>query len=171
MSGSDDDTTDGAPALARYLTGDELAAVLALGERVTLEAGEPLLRLGALGDRLYYVQRGELAISLPLEDRTLALGTRHAGTWVGEITWLEPGPVTATVIATRDAELYALGQAELGRLGRERPDVAARLVRAISEDLARRIRHAGVVLERPRAVEAPGALRRLLRGLVGGGEA
>jgi SulP family sulfate permease len=157
------------PAFGRYLTDDELALVLARARKLRLEAGQPLLRLGQPGDRLYYLERGELAISLPLGGETVSLGTRHAGTWVGEITWLEPGPVTASAVATRDSQLLVLARVDLLALGREHPGLAARLVRAVSEDLARRVRHAGVVLESPGpAAQEPGAVGRLLR-LLGAG--
>lgn len=157
------------PAFGRYLRPEELALVLSRATRISLDAGQTLLRFGQSSDRLFHLERGEVVITLPLGERTVSLGTRHAGSWVGEITWLEPGPVTATVIATRDSELLVLAREDLLALAREQPGLAARLLRAISEDLARRVRHAGVVLEGPApATDEPGAMARLLR-LLGAG--
>lgn len=149
-----EDTRAQVPKIARYLSDAEARELLACTEPRKLAADEPLLSLGVANEHLYYVERGELLVSLPLPQRTLHLGARAAGSWVGEITFLEPGPATASVVASRETAVLALSRSSFLELGARRPDLAARFLRAVSEDLVRRIRNAGVVLEAPATTEA-----------------
>lgn len=149
-----EDTRANVPKIARYLSDAEARELLACTERRRLAADEALLTLGSSNEHLYYVERGELVVSLPLAQRTLHLGSRAAGSWVGEITFLEAGPATATVAAARETVVFALSRTRFLELGARRPDLAARFLRAISEDLVRRIRNAGVVLEAPASAES-----------------
>lgn len=149
-----EDTRASVPKIARYLTDAEAREVLACMERRKLAPDEPLLTLGAPNEHIYYVERGELVVSLPLAHRTLQLGSRAAGSWVGEVTFLEAGPATANVTAGRESMVMGLSRSRFLELGSRRPDVAARFLRAVSEDLVRRIRNAGVVLEAPITTEA-----------------
>jgi len=148
-------------------------AVIQVAERVELRAGDPLIRQGTLNDAVFFIERGELGISLgPGDDSNdrVALGTRNEGHWVGEIGWLEPGPATAHVVATRDSVVYELRRDAWLQLSTLRPGIAAQLVRAVSEDLARRIRNAGVVLEGPTEPPRTGSSwARWLESLFGGG--
>lgn len=144
-----EDTRAQVPKIARYLSDAETRELLMCMERRRLSPNESLLTLGEANDSVYYVERGELVVSLPLPHRTLHLGSRPAGSWVGEITFLEAGPATASVAAGRDSVVMGLARDRFLDLGARHPDIAARFLRAVSEDLVRRIRNAGVVLEAP----------------------
>ena len=148
-----EDTRASVPKIARYLSDMETRELLAHMKKRKLAPNEELLTLGVANDEVYYVERGELLVSLPLPERTLHLGSRPAGSWVGEITFLETGPATATVQAARETVVIGLSRDSFMELGAKQPDVAARFLRAVSEDLVRRIRNAGVVLEAPMTTE------------------
>jgi CRP-like cAMP-binding protein len=135
----------------------------------TLAANTPLLTAGDFNDALFFVKHGELLVSLPFERSPLFVGARPAGTWVGEVTLLEPGPATANVIASQDTEVLELSAASLATLTRTHPAVVAHLVRALSEDLARRMRSASVVLEDMPSRPPPGFFKGVLGRLFGGG--
>ena len=75
--------------------------------RVSVGAGERVIRAGDIGDRFYIVGDGELEILA--EGRTSAA---RAGDYFGEIALLRDVPRTATVTAVRTSQLYALERQE-----------------------------------------------------------
>ena len=72
-------------------------------EPVALTAGSVLFSAGAVGDRFYVVESGELAVDLPSGQKV-----EGPGGWVGEIALLRAIPRTATVRALTDVQLLAL---------------------------------------------------------------
>lgn len=133
----------------------------------TLTAGAPLLSAGQPNDALFFLVRGELLVSLPFESGAMFVGTRAPGSWVGEVSLLEPGPATATVSAAQDSELLVLSSGALAALTESHPELVGRLVRALSEDLAHRVRSAAVVLEAAPPKAPPGFFRGLFGKLFG----
>jgi len=127
----------------------------------------PLLRRGQPTHALYFIERGELVVTLPVHGDEVVLGSRTAGDWVGEVTFLEPGPATADVRAATKTRILEFPRSALFALADVRPELASRLVRALSEDLARRVRNAGVVLEAPGAKPSPNRLTTWLRRVFG----
>lgn len=155
--------------LARHLSLQETEELAASMPLRTLPANTPLITAGEFNDTLYFVKHGELLVSLPFEKGPLFVGTRAAGTWVGELTLLDPGPATATVIAAEDSEVLALSAATLAALTQSHPTVVAHLVRAMSEELAHRMRSAGVVLDETPAKTSPGFFKSVFGRLFGAG--
>jgi MFS family permease len=75
-------------------------------ERVEVEPGAAVVRLGEPGDRFYLVAGGELTVAVAgVEPRQLG-----AGDYFGEIALLHDVPRTATVTAATRADLRALGR-------------------------------------------------------------
>jgi CRP-like cAMP-binding protein len=71
--------------------------------RVSVSAGEVVIRAGLAGDRFYIVGEGTLDIDLGGVRRTA-----HEGDCFGEIALLRDVPRTATITAVADSQLYAL---------------------------------------------------------------
>lgn len=153
-----------------------LTDALTPAQRHTLEGVMPerrllpndaLLTAGDPNDTLFVVTRGLLTISLPMSQGALVVGTRGPGSWVGEVTLLEPGAATATVTASEETWVRSLSAQALAGLLTTDPELASRLIRTLSEELARRIRGAAVVLEQPPA-ERTGFLKSVFGRLLGG---
>lgn len=128
------------PALAASAP-ETLAPLLHALTPVRVTAGQELIRYGGHSDCLYLIWHGRLRAALDVAGRRLVLGELGPGKWVGEVTLLDHGPATATVLAVEDSRLLALGRDAFERLHLAQPRLAACLVQALSRDLAARLRH------------------------------
>jgi CRP-like cAMP-binding protein len=154
--------------LARHLNAQEEAALLAHMTTRSVPANTTLIVAGEPNDSLFFVERGELLVSLPFDKGPVFVGARGRGSWVGEVTLLDPGPASATVTTAEDTVLRVLSASTLGALTGSHPTVVSHLVRAISEDLAHRIRAAGVVLDDAPTQAPPGFFKGVFKKLFGG---
>jgi CRP/FNR family cyclic AMP-dependent transcriptional regulator len=110
----------------------DLAAVADLAVPEQFAPGAALTREGRQGGLAYVVITGRCAVQRG--GRTVArLGP---GSVVGELSLLDRGPRTATVVATEEVEALALAQADFQALLRRSP----RVRRGVLEALAGRLR-------------------------------
>jgi CRP-like cAMP-binding protein len=103
--------------LTRGLTPAQREAVLALAERVTVAGGARLFTLGAEADRLYLVEHGRVALTLPFtirgEEQDIFVEEKAPGEMVGWSALVPPHRFTLSAKAVADAELLALPRAPL----------------------------------------------------------
>jgi signal transduction histidine kinase len=83
---------------------------------VDLEPGELLFDEGALGDRAYVIQAGELEIYKQSGTREILLANRGPGEIIGEIALFEDTRRTASVRATKATHLIAITREQLDEL-------------------------------------------------------
>jgi predicted RND superfamily exporter protein len=105
---------------------------------VSAPAGDRLMTHGTQGDEMFVVLDGELVASLERDGRRAEFSRMHRGDTVGEIG-LFHGVRTADVDVSKDARLLRFGEAELTRLGRRYPRIAARVYRNLNHVIARRV--------------------------------
>ena len=144
---------------------------------ISTRAGDVLISCGAQSDTLYLIWKGLLAISIDVDGKKLLLGEAGSGKWVGEITMIEPGLATTTVVAKDASSLLGLSHDAFEKLRQDHPKVAASLLKVLSLDLAGRLRSSRQLLlkvgEDQYFVESTGdkkedrlvALGRMLMGL------
>jgi SulP family sulfate permease len=103
---------NGASELLDGLTADESAEIKALGARLSLAAGDTLFRLGSEADRLFVVERGRVALSLPMHvgrnEEEVLVEERLPGQAVGWSALVPPHRFTLTAIAQLETEVLAL---------------------------------------------------------------
>lgn len=101
-----------ASELLEGLTAEEAAAVRALGGSVKLASGDHLFRLGSEAERLFVVQRGRVALSLPMRvgrhEEEVLVEERGPGQAVGWSALVPPHRFTLTATAQLDTEVLAL---------------------------------------------------------------
>ena len=129
----------------QLLDEEERASLAALIEHVRLPAGAPVFDHGDPGDCLYVICSGEVEIFF--KDDTgnrIVLETARDGDVFGEISLLDGGPRTASVVVTQDLEALRVDRANLDAFLRKKPSAALDLLTATGKRLrltAERLRH------------------------------
>jgi SulP family sulfate permease len=117
-----------------------LSSLMSHFERVQIDAGQVLIKLGDLADDLYFIDSGQVTARL---DRPglppIRLETAGSGSVIGEIGFYLGGERTADVIADTPCILYRMRLNDLQRLEETDPETASTLHRVIVLLLAERI--------------------------------
>lgn len=130
------------PSVTAHLSPREIEALAATLSPLELPAGTMLISEGHASDTLYFLARGELLVSIDVAGTPRPVGRLEPGALVGEVSLMDPGPASATVISDGDATVYALTHSALDGLARGEPHVAAAILKALCRVLADRIRAA-----------------------------
>ena len=117
--------------LIRGLSSDDLDWLVQVGEIRRMEDGECLIREGQRPEAIWILLSGVFSLHLaPLGE--VAVARLGPGDIVGEMSFLEEEPASATVLAVGDGQVMALGRKPLqARIDANR-DFAARLYRAFA---------------------------------------
>lgn len=119
--------------------GDEdIEWIIGAGALCRLDPGAVLIHEGRPIEALYIVLEGSLAITTAALGGDLAL--LSSGEVIGEISFVDERPPTATVTAREPARLLALDRAALREKLEQDTRFAARFYRAVSLFLAHRLR-------------------------------
>lgn len=110
---------------------EDLVGLAAITTEVTVDEEEQVFREGDRGDALYLVVEGTVRVSRG--GRTLAtMGEREV---FGEMALLDPAPRSATATAATSVTLLRVAQDDFADLLRERPEVAAGVLRVLTRRL------------------------------------
>jgi signal transduction histidine kinase len=121
----------------------DLDRLLTRVERVELEPGELLFEEGAVGDRAYVVESGELEILKKARNRELLVTHSGPGAVIGEMAILQAMPRSASVRAATTSHLLAIDGDAFRVLIEESPHAA----RAMLETMADRWRETDMALQ------------------------
>ncbi|WP_168788569.1 SulP family inorganic anion transporter [Paraburkholderia aromaticivorans] len=126
--------------LAPYFTAGSLNALFTYLEVHDLPSGQPLFLRGEPGDALYIIERGRVAVSLPLGNgRSVRLRASSAGTVVGEMAVYTQQPRSADVFAEVPTRVRRLSLAALVALERDNPAAAQQFHRFLVKVIASRL--------------------------------
>lgn len=120
------------------LTDADVTRLASIGRRERSPKGTVLIKEGVPVETLYILLDGELVVTQG--NRTLA--RLAAGEVVGEMSFIDARPPSATVSASTDAVLYSVTKRTLQRELEENVALAARFYKAIATFLSDRIRKA-----------------------------
>ncbi len=118
------------------LTGEVLQPLMLVVGTESLTSGEVLFAEGSEATDVYFVVSGRLSIRITGDNGIRVIGEASRGDVVGEFALFSPGPRSATVVATRDAELLRLSRADFDRLIESFPS----LVVAVTKKMVQRVR-------------------------------
>ncbi len=117
--------------------------LLALGTRIILPRGTVLFRLGGPADSLYIVERGHLALTLPMQvlgrEENILIEERHPGQTLGWSALIPPHKFTLTATAPFDSEVLALDREALLQYFTAEPAVGYVVTRNVAEIIGQRL--------------------------------
>jgi ATP/ADP translocase/HEAT repeat protein len=119
-----------APVFSR-LAGEDLAPLARMAEVCSFAKGERIFTEGEMGDALYVVVRGSVAI-LRGHTRLAILGVGEA---FGEMAVLEEVPRSATSEAAEESEVLRIGSEEFYEMLHEQVEIAEGVIRMLSNRL------------------------------------
>jgi len=129
--------------LLQGLDDDEAGRVLALGERITLAAGEVLFRLGDSAGSVYLITRGCIRLTLPMHVRDreedLLVEEQAAGHMVGWSALTPPHRFTLTATAPLETEVVALDRDALDAYFAAHPKTGQAVAFNLASAIGRRL--------------------------------
>ena len=123
------------------LNDDDVEWMLKAGRKRTLREGEVLIRQGIPVDEIFILLDGRLAVWLKLRrghEREIA--RLEAGEIVGEMSFVDARPPSATVKALEDATVFGIAKAVLSAKLASDQGFAARFYRALAIYLSTTVR-------------------------------
>ena len=135
-------TTD-RPDLLRDLSEAEAADVLAIGSRIQLQSGDELFRLGTVADSVFVIDRGRIALTLPIQiggrEEDVFVEERVAGQTVGWSGLIAPHRFTLRATAPIETEVIALPRAPLVAYFAEHPAAGYVVTRNLAAAVGQRL--------------------------------
>jgi len=126
---------------------DDWERLLAHTEAVRFAAGDVLIRAGDRERSLYVLASGRLELLLPGESGEIRIGTIEPRTVVGEMSFLDGRPRSATLHALTDGELYELRFDAFETLAARYPELGRAILLDLGRILAGRLRLANEALD------------------------
>jgi CRP/FNR family transcriptional regulator, cyclic AMP receptor protein len=128
-----------------FLDDSERVSLAAQLEEVQLPEGQVLFNYGEPGDCLYVIRSGKAEVFFKDDTGTrIVLEVAGSGDVVGELSLLDGGPRTASVVVTEKLDALRLDRADLDQFLRTHPAAAIDLMSSMGRRLrvsAERLRH------------------------------
>lgn len=105
-------------------------------DKKIFRAGETLMQEGQTGDCAYVIDSGTVEILVQRENQTIQIGTRGAGSIIGEMAMIDDKPRTATIRALEDCTVISISREDFSR----RVDSADAIVKMIMHVVMARYR-------------------------------
>ncbi len=119
------------------------------GKERTLKAGELLFRTGGEGGTMHWVRSGAMGLYRDVdEDRREIVGWIQPGEILGELEFLDGGPVSLTAVALEDTKLLEIGRDLLDSIEHDQPGFAFDLYSWMARLLSERLRTSNDLLKR-----------------------
>jgi CRP-like cAMP-binding protein len=118
---------------------EDLRWLFQVGEKRVVHSGTAIVDEGIRPDALFIVIRGGFSVGVgTLDDASLA--KLEAGEWIGEMSFLEGSPASATIVADQESAVLVIDQQVLDERMREDTVFAGRIYRAFALVAERRLR-------------------------------
>jgi CRP/FNR family transcriptional regulator, cyclic AMP receptor protein len=123
------------------LSDDDLEWMLKAGRKRSLREGEVLIRQGVPVDEVFILLEGRLTVWLKLRrDQEREIARLQAGEIVGEMSFVDARPPSATVKALEDSTVFGISKAALSAKLAADQGFAARFYRALAIYLSTTVR-------------------------------
>jgi CRP-like cAMP-binding protein len=133
--------------LGAHLRAAEIEAVLPLFAHRRVKAGDVIIAESTDVHEAFIVATGSVIVSARVAGKSVELGRLGEGSLVGEVSFLDGRPASASVAAAEDSDLLALDRRAFDGFEGSHPRAAMEIVHAFGRTLAGRIRSATDRLE------------------------
>lgn len=124
----------------RDFDGDDVDALGAVCELLSLPAGTTVCKEGDPGDAMYVVKSGVLDVSKTVKGAALHINLMSAGEFFGEMALIDGSPRSADVTVKEEAVLVKLPAAAFAKLKKEKPASALKVADVLLKQLSFRVR-------------------------------
>lgn len=122
-------------------TESELIQLVQCCEKITVPKGRTVFHENAEDDNAaYFIEEGVIKVVKEAEGQRKILAMFGMGNIFGDMSFLSPGPRSATVVTDEDAVLYKLPPAKLTELETRSPYTALKLLKIFTAKLVTRLR-------------------------------
>lgn len=129
--------------LVAGLATDEAQRVLDLGTPLRIPMGGSLFRLGDLADRVFVIERGRIALTMPMQVRqqeeALLVEERLPGETVGWSALIPPHRFTLNATAPLETDLLAIPRSALIEYLDAHPQIGYAVTRNLGEIMGQRL--------------------------------
>jgi CRP/FNR family cyclic AMP-dependent transcriptional regulator len=132
MSDAKTDALGKVPLFARC-TRKELDFLVTRTDEVEVPAGRTLITQGKPADSFYLLLNGEAKVQVDGRDRP----TLEAGSFFGEISMLDRGPATATIVTSAPSKMMVMSHAQFRDAIRANEQLLSEVMAAMAERLRR----------------------------------
>ena len=132
MSNSKIDALGRVPLFAKC-SRQELEFLVTRTDEVEAEAGRTLITQGSSGDTFYLLLEGEASVQVDGRDRP----PLRAGDFFGEISMLDRGPATATVVTKTPVRLLVMSHTQFRDAIKGNDQLLSKVMAAMAERLRR----------------------------------
>jgi len=115
----------------------DIVRINKLVKRVSFEKGQEIVKEGTACDSIFFVKEGSVNV-MRNGKKIASIGSGHP---VGEVSFVDKGLRSATVIADADCSLLKMPVAALERLMKEDKDMAYKIYKSLAVTLAERLRN------------------------------
>lgn len=119
---------------------EDLEDIAAICEHVPLKAGEYAVKAGDIGGDLYLIKDGEVEVVIDAAEEKHGIARIQPGGYFGEVGFLDVGPRTASIMATRDTALVKMSRDWFLDIVETGSVASMRVVFRLGETLAKRMR-------------------------------
>lgn len=106
-----------------------------MANKMTVKAGDCLLYEGATSNTMYWLQAGQLLVTKRKGTTDIELGHIYTGELVGEMSFLDGKPRSATVKAVTDCELIEIPRDAFEKVFEGQPQWFQGLVKTLTDRL------------------------------------
>ncbi len=127
-----------------FLSNEEVEKLIPYFEMIRYHAGDTIFYEGDAGNFIGIVISGKLEVRKQTEfkGRQIILALLGQGSFVGELSFIDEQPRSATVIASEDSELIILRREALDSLMEIYPVIEIKILKGLNRILAKRLRKA-----------------------------
>lgn len=120
---------------------DILEYLLEIAEIVSVPAGEYFFREQERGNSMYVLEKGEVSVVKSWQGRNYPLTKLHEGDCFGEMSLIDLGPRTASVLALEDCSAIKLSNVNILKIYQKDLEQFTLIQMNIGREISRRLRH------------------------------